>query len=89
MPTLCYWVSGTCTTCDAWYSEHIASVAEGVVYILCCFALAFVLTYEKVFNDYLKRIEPYFKFWGVKLVVTVTYLQSLALTWWCSTKSEA
>ena len=43
--------------------------ASAVNFILCSFALAFVFTFEHTFNEYLHRIGPFWKFWGVKGVV--------------------
>jgi hypothetical protein len=76
-PTWCYWFLGSCTTCSDWYHVHIYPAAQAVTYILCCFALMFVFMFERVFDEYLRTIQPYWKFWGVKGVVTVTYFQWL------------
>lgn len=81
VPTLCYLMSGGCQSCDAWYTAHVSAVAEGVVYILCCFAIGFVLAFERQFDDYLEKIEPYWKFWGVKILVTFTYFQNFIISW--------
>jgi len=77
VPTLCFWLTKTCLSCNEWYNLNIYSVSQGVIYILCTIALLFVVAFERVFSDYLHQIEPYWKFWGVKCVVTVTYFQWL------------
>jgi len=81
MPTLCFYVGASCSNCATWYSLHVAPAADGVIYVLCSFALIFVLAFENVFRDYLHDIEPWYKFWGVKLVVSVTYFQSFVFSY--------
>jgi hypothetical protein len=80
-PTLCYWFYKDCMTCEDWYELHINPVAQSIIYIMCSFALIFVFTFERMFSDFLHCIEPYWKFWGVKLVVSVTYFQWLVLNY--------
>eukprot|EP00434_Breviolum_minutum_P033392 symbB.v1.2.029545.t1/scaffold3246.1/size60379/1 len=77
MPTFCYHVYGTCDSCNVWYDKHIYPTAQGIIYMLCSAALLFVVAFERAFKAYLHDIEPYWKFWGVKIVVSVTYFQWL------------
>ncbi|CAK8998613.1 unnamed protein product [Durusdinium trenchii] len=77
MPTLCYRVYGNCDSCNVWYDKNIYPTAQGIIYMLCSAALLFVVAFERVFKDYLHPIQPYWKFWGVKIVVSVTYFQWL------------
>eukprot|EP00435_Cladocopium_sp_Y103_P060074 s101_g21.t2 len=77
MPTLCYRAYGTCDSCDAWYEKNIYTSAQLIIYILCSAALLFVIAFERAFKAYLHGIQPYWKFWGVKIVVSVTYFQWL------------
>jgi len=79
VPTLCFFIYKNCMSCNDWYNLHIYPVSSGVIYILCSFALIFVFAFESVFHDDLARIDPYWKFWGVKLVVSVTYFQWVIL----------
>eukprot|EP00439_Symbiodinium_sp_Y106_P056246 s1914_g7.t2 len=80
-PTLCFWASKTCTSCNELYDQNIHLAAGAVNFILCSFALAFVFTFEHSFDQYLSKIGPFWKFWGVKGVVSVTYFQWLVLTY--------
>ncbi|CAE7805971.1 SVEP1, partial [Symbiodinium microadriaticum] len=80
-PTLCFWASKTCTSCNELYDQNIHLAAAAVNFILCSFALAFVFTFEHSFDQYLSKIGPFWKFWGVKGVVSVTYFQWLVLTY--------
>ena len=66
MPTVCFWFTDSCTSCTEWYSDTIAPIAEGIIYILCCLAIIVVVAFERVFRDYLEKIEPYYKFWGAQ-----------------------
>eukprot|EP00439_Symbiodinium_sp_Y106_P021733 s2781_g2.t1 len=77
MPTVCYWVYKKCENCNVWYDLNFYQSTQGIIYILCSFALIFVVAFERVFQDYLHGIQPYWKFWGVKIVVSVTYFQWL------------
>ncbi|CAE6930513.1 unnamed protein product [Symbiodinium sp. CCMP2456] len=77
MPTVCYWVYKKCENCNVWYDMNFYQSTQGIIYILCSFALIFVVAFERVFQDYLHGIQPYWKFWGVKIVVSVTYFQWL------------
>lgn len=77
MPTLCYRAYGTCDSCNVWYDKHIYASAQLIIYILCSAALLFVIAFERAFKAYLHGIQPYWKFWGVKIVVSVTYFQWL------------
>lgn len=79
-PTLCYMLTNSCMSCNDWYSGDIYPVTMSVLYILCCLALIMVVTFERAFKDYLHKIEPYWKFWGVKIVVSVTYFQSTLIS---------
>lgn len=81
VPTLCYWVYQDCMSCNDWYNLHIYTASQGITYLLCSAAIIFVIYFERVFKDDLHRIEPYWKFWGVKIVVTVTYFQWLVFRW--------
>jgi len=78
-PTLCFSLYKECESCEEWYSSHYKLAASSVLYILCCFALVFVFTFERMFQEYLHDIKPVWKFWGVKGVVSVTYFQYLVL----------
>ncbi|CAK9007064.1 unnamed protein product [Durusdinium trenchii] len=80
-PSLCFWVSKSCMSCTKLYEDHIHLAAAAVNFILCSFALAFVFTFEHTFDEYLRRIGPFWKFWGVKGVVSVTYFQWLVLSY--------
>ena len=80
-PTMCFWASKTCTSCNELYDQNIHLAAGAVNFILCSFALAFVFTFEHSFDEYLSRIGPFWKFWGVKGVVSVTYFQWLVLSY--------
>lgn len=80
-PTWCFHTYNACQTCEEWYSANYKLAASSVLYILCCFALVFVFTFERVFQEYLHDIKPVWKFWGVKGVVSVTYFQYLVLNY--------
>lgn len=80
-PTLCYWMYKECTSCEEWYHKNISLAAQSVIFILCSFALVFVFTFERVFEEYLHSIQPFWKFWGVKGVVSVTYFQWLIISY--------
>jgi len=81
VPTFCYWVYTDCMSCRDWYHLHVNPVAQSIIYIMCSFALIFVFTFERMFSEYLHCIQPYWKFWGVKLVVSVTYFQWLVISY--------
>lgn len=80
VPTLFFWLTDDCVGGSRWYDLHVAPVAEGIVFMMCSFALAFVVAFEHALSHDLEEIEPYWKFWGVKLVVSVTYMQWIAIS---------
>ncbi|CAL1128837.1 unnamed protein product [Cladocopium goreaui] len=80
-PSLCYWASKSCMSCTELYEVNIHLAAAAVNFILCSFALAFVFTFEHTFDEYLRQIGPFWKFWGVKGVVSVTYFQWVVLSY--------
>lgn len=78
-PTLCFSMTKSCHSCEDWYVSNVETAAESVLFILCSFALVFVFTFERVFSEALHDIQPFWKFWGVKGVVSVTYFQWLVI----------
>lgn len=82
-PTLCFSLLSKCTTCDQYYDDEISPSVYVVIYILCSAAIVFVVVFERTFKDYLHRIEPYWKFWGVKVVVSVTFMQKIGINHCC------
>lgn len=80
VPTLCSRLSSSCQTCSDLYHHNVHAAATAVNFILCSFALVFVFTFEHAFEEHLAKIEPFWKFWGVKGVVSVTYFQWIVLS---------
>ncbi|CAK0793721.1 unnamed protein product, partial [Prorocentrum cordatum] len=80
-PTVCNFALKSCTSCATFYDINVYPVTCGITYLLCSFALVFVVAYERQFHDYLAPIEPYWKFMGVKSVVSVTYFQWFVFKW--------
>jgi len=79
VPTLCFKLFDDCEPCTEWYDKHVEVAATSVTFILCSFALVFVFTFEHTFSEALVPIKPFWKFWGVKGVVSVTYFQWLII----------
>ncbi|CAJ1394087.1 unnamed protein product [Effrenium voratum] len=88
MPTLCYKAYGNCDNCNTWYDQNVQVTTQAIIYALCSFALFFVFTFERMFNIFLEPIEPYWKFWGVKIVVSVTYFQWLIIKYFLRLEDE-
>ncbi|OLQ03503.1 hypothetical protein AK812_SmicGene13568 [Symbiodinium microadriaticum] len=71
MPTVCYWVYKKCENCNVWYDLNFYQSTQGsspqsvIIYILCSFALIFVVAFERAGGP------------EVKIVVSVTYFQWL------------
>lgn len=80
VPTLCFWLSGGCKSCNAWYESEFAAATTSVIFILCSFAIMFVFYFESGYRRELHDIEPMWKFFGVKGVVSVTYFQWIVLS---------
>jgi len=79
-PTLCNWVTKSCTGCDMWYREHLEMALAAVTFVLCSFAIMFVFYFEAGYRQHLHKTEPMFKFLGVKGIVSVTYFQWLTIS---------
>jgi hypothetical protein len=50
-----------------------------VISLLCSAAIYCVFVFESAFHGELERLDPYWKFWGVKGVVSVTWMQWLII----------
>ncbi|CAE8643485.1 unnamed protein product [Polarella glacialis] len=79
-PTLCYWVSKSCKSCNDLYEDNVAAALGAVTFILCSFAIMFVFYFEAGYRRYLHDIGPMWKFLGVKGIVSVTYFQWLVIS---------
>eukprot|EP00928_Gymnodinium_smaydae_P095881 TRINITY_DN8344_c0_g2_i4.p1 TRINITY_DN8344_c0_g2~~TRINITY_DN8344_c0_g2_i4.p1 ORF type:complete len:871 (+),score=119.50 TRINITY_DN8344_c0_g2_i4:21-2633(+) len=79
-PTFCYWVATSCTSCSQWYADNIATALTAVTFILCSFAIMFVFYFETGYRRYLRKVEPMWKFLGVKGIVSVTYFQWIVIS---------
>lgn len=80
IPTLCYWASKSCTSCETWYEENVATALTAVTFLLCSFAIMFVFYFESGYRNQLEKTEPLWKFLGVKGIVSVTYFQWLVIS---------
>ncbi|CAJ1350590.1 unnamed protein product, partial [Effrenium voratum] len=80
VPTFCYWASKTCTSCEKWYEDNVATALSAVTFLLCSFAIMFVFYFESGYRHHLEKTEPMWKFLGVKGIVSVTYFQWLVIS---------
>lgn len=87
-PTLCYWYYKSCKSCYQYYEDELYPIVYYIMFTLCCFAIAFVVAFERGFQEYLHVVQPYWKFWGVKVIVSVTYFQSTVISYLISSKSD-
>jgi len=79
-PTYCYDMLNSCEyLCNTWYDTAVAPYSQAVLYALCTLAIYCVFKYEGSFYSELERLDPYWKFFGVKGVVSVTSFQWLIL----------
>ncbi|CAL1150186.1 unnamed protein product [Cladocopium goreaui] len=67
---------------DVWNSTSLMMMVAD--FFTCSIALFAVLQYERAFNMVLHPVNPFWKFWGVKGLLSVNFLQStvLALVSW-------
>lgn len=59
-------------------------------FFTCSIALFAVLQYERAFNNVLHPVNPFWKFWGVKGLLSVNFLQStvLAIVSWATANDD-
>eukprot|EP00438_Fugacium_kawagutii_P026644 Skav208635 [mRNA] locus=scaffold3433:231994:235117:- [translate_table: standard] len=69
--------SPRCRGEDVWNSTSLLMVAAD--FFTCSIALFAVLQYERAFNRVLHPVNPFWKFWGVKGLLSVNFLQSTVL----------
>ncbi|CAJ1369269.1 unnamed protein product [Effrenium voratum] len=62
---------------DVWNSASMLMVAAD--FFTCSIALFAILQYEHAFNQVLQAVRPFWKFWGVKGLLSVNFLQSSVL----------
>jgi len=80
VPTLCFSAAKSCISCSEWYDEKVATALSAVTFILCSFAIMFVFYFEAGYRHLLRKIEPMWKFLGVKGIVSVTYFQWVVIS---------
>eukprot|EP00930_Biecheleria_cincta_P020225 TRINITY_DN15257_c0_g1_i1.p1 TRINITY_DN15257_c0_g1~~TRINITY_DN15257_c0_g1_i1.p1 ORF type:complete len:1049 (+),score=136.23 TRINITY_DN15257_c0_g1_i1:3-3149(+) len=78
-PTLCYNYSQSCTSCEEWFESTFGLALSSLSFMLCSFAIAFVLYFERAYAKHLETIDPTWKFVGVKGIVSVTYTQYIII----------
>lgn len=59
-------------------------------FFTCSIALFAVLQYERAFNNVLHPVNPFWKFWGVKGLLSVNFLQGtvLAIVSWATANDD-
>ena len=70
VPTQFLWFTHDWMGRSRWYDMHVAPVPEGIVFMMCSYALGFVVAFEHALSHDIEEICPFWKFWGVKLVET-------------------
>eukprot|EP00434_Breviolum_minutum_P003296 symbB.v1.2.002901.t1/scaffold115.1/size320724/1 len=73
---------------DVWNSTSMMmTVAD---FFTCSIALFAVLQYERAFNNVLHPVNPFWKFWGVKGLLSVNFLQGtvLAIVSWATANDD-
>eukprot|EP00931_Biecheleriopsis_adriatica_P108783 TRINITY_DN83072_c0_g1_i1.p1 TRINITY_DN83072_c0_g1~~TRINITY_DN83072_c0_g1_i1.p1 ORF type:complete len:368 (+),score=73.57 TRINITY_DN83072_c0_g1_i1:155-1105(+) len=63
---------------DVWNSVSLLMVVAD--FFTCSIALFAVFQYERTFSILLRSVNPFWKFWGVKGLLSVNFLQSTVLT---------
>lgn len=63
---------------DVWNATSLLMVVAD--FFTCSIALFAVLQYEHAFNDALRPVRPFWKFWGVKGLLSVNFMQTSVLT---------
>merc|ERR1712187_101352 len=69
--------SGAATCEDLW--NAVASSMVIANFFTCSIALFAIFKYERAFADLLESTRPFWKFWGVKGLLSVNYLQTIVL----------
>ncbi|CAK9035611.1 unnamed protein product [Durusdinium trenchii] len=74
---------------DVWNSSSLMIMTAD--FFTCSIALYAILQYEHAFNEVLHAVNPFWKFWGVKGLLSVNFLQStiLAAVSWMTSSDAA
>eukprot|EP00439_Symbiodinium_sp_Y106_P044187 s2061_g5.t1 len=72
---------------DVWNATSLLMVVAD--FFTCSIALFAVLQYEHAFNDALRPVRPFWKFWGVKGLLSVNFMQTSVLTESCQFSVQA
>jgi len=77
-PALCAHLWGQPATCEEVFSE-IENYLTGALWYSCTIAIYSIVGFERAMSRSLHPIEPFWKFWGAKLIVSVAGVQRLVL----------
>jgi len=69
---------GSAACADLWNVTSLLMIVAN--FFTCSIALFAIWTYERTFSDLLHPMKPFWKFWGVKGLLSVGWLQGLTLT---------
>eukprot|EP00929_Paragymnodinium_shiwhaense_P046249 TRINITY_DN23544_c0_g1_i1.p1 TRINITY_DN23544_c0_g1~~TRINITY_DN23544_c0_g1_i1.p1 ORF type:complete len:456 (+),score=52.52 TRINITY_DN23544_c0_g1_i1:282-1649(+) len=70
-------IHGSAACADVWNAISLLLVVAE--WFTCCIALFAIWTYEQSFADFLHPMKPFWKFWGVKGLLSVQWLQTSLL----------
>jgi len=62
---------------DLWNTASLLMVVAD--FFTCSIALFAIFTYERTFADLLWPVQPFWKFWGVKGLLSINFLQTIVL----------
>ncbi|CAD7932237.1 unnamed protein product [Amoebophrya sp. A25] len=79
-PTLCPYILQTCEySCITFWDDNVGPYQALIISLLCTAAIYCVFVFEGAFHGELSLLDPYWKFFGVKGVVSVTWTQWLVI----------
>eukprot|EP00392_Amoebophrya_sp_AT5.2_P006256 g6266.t1 len=79
-PTLCPYLLQSCQyTCVSFWDTYVGPYQALIMSLLCWAAIYCVFVFEGAFHGELQLLDPYWKFFGVKGVVSVTWTQWLVI----------
>ncbi|CAD7927939.1 unnamed protein product [Amoebophrya sp. A120] len=77
-PTLCPYLLQSCEyTCVTWWDTYVGPYQALILSLFCWAAIYAVFVFEGAFHGELSLVDPFWKFFGVKGVVSVTWTQWL------------
>lgn len=79
-PSVCPFLLRSCDfSCQTWWDDFVGPYDALIISSLCSAAIYCVFVFEGAFRGELEQLEPYWKFFGVKGVVSVTWTQWLVI----------